>query len=260
MKNLMIYVHPAKNWSDGWGELPALARLQIDNSVALGWNREDICIVTNFPFEYNGVKSVVLDGDHYCDFRETASKINVICHMFERGMIGDDTYWFHDWDAYQLEDLGTVVLDGQVGLTDYGVTQVGPKLDKRPSTGVMFFGRDCADVFQWLRDAVYKRRVNEEVALEAMIRKNAHGILARIKKLNITYNLATRKRKVAETYEAAEKPLRVIHFHPRDDRRQEFGSNNVQICIEGKNKLGKALASDGLIGLLRKEGLLCCRE
>jgi hypothetical protein len=257
MKNLLIYVHPLKTWMDGWGEQPALARLQIDNSLDLGWKREDILIMTNFPFQYNGVKATVLAGDHYCEVRETASKINVICHMFDAGLIGDDMYWFHDFDAYQLEDLETVELDNQIGVTDYGITQVGPKVDKRWSTGVIFFKKDCADVFRWIQKAVYKYKNNEEVALQAMTRKNKHGLLNRIKKLNITYNMATRKRRIRDTYEIAEKPLKVIHFHPKDDRRQEYGMNNVDICIHGYNKLNKVLVPNRLISLFKEHGLLC---
>jgi isopentenyl diphosphate isomerase/L-lactate dehydrogenase-like FMN-dependent dehydrogenase len=250
MKNLMIYVHPSGTWSDGWGEQPALAKLQIDNSLTMGWRREDIKVITNFPFAHNGVESEILDGDHYCDFRQTASKINVICAMFDRGLIDDDLYWFHDFDAYQLEDLGTVTLDRQIGLTDYGITMVA-SLNNRPSTGVMFFRNDCGDVFHWIRDAVYRYRNNEEVALQAMMRKNNHGILDRIRKLNITYNLATRKRRVSETYAVAEKPLKVIHFHPKDDRPQQHGMTNWQIC--------RPLITGRIMELFKRHGLLCSK-
>lgn len=239
----MIYVHPNKTWSESWGEQPALARLQVDNSLDLGWRREDIIIVTNFPFSHNGVEATVLEGDHYCPFRETASKINVICHMFDRGWI-NDMYWFHDWDAFQMNDLGPVTLDNQIGLTDYGITMV-TNLNKRPSSGVMFFRHDCGDLFHQWHDAVYRRRNNEEVVLQAMLRQPA--VASRIKFLNITHNLATRKRRVMQTYAIADKPLKVIHFHPKDDRPQEGGKTNMELC--------RPLLTERLTTFLKEYGL-----
>lgn len=47
MKNLLIYVNPRKDWDD---ETRKLIKLQVDNSLDLGWSSRDIILATNFPY------------------------------------------------------------------------------------------------------------------------------------------------------------------------------------------------------------------
>jgi hypothetical protein len=74
----------------------------------------------------------------------------------------------------------------------------------------------------------------------------------RIKKLNITWNLATRRRNIELCYNDANKPLRMLHFHPKDIRATSTGYNNLETCMYGKNWLGKPLMSDTLIEIFKK--------
>ena len=172
MKNLLCYINPAKRFtnSDWQDETETLVRVQVDNSLALGWNTSDIVLVTNFPYEYNGVSSVVVGDENYCPFSSgTPSKINVIVDMFEKGRIEDDLYWFHDFDAFQLSTLDLELSPGKIALTDYGVTNVQKGRDGRWSTGTLFFGIGARDVMEWIKIAVYKYQANEEVALLALL-------------------------------------------------------------------------------------------
>ena len=50
MKQLLIYIGPTDKFDD---EHEVLTKIQIDNSLDLGWKKEDILLVTNFPYEYN---------------------------------------------------------------------------------------------------------------------------------------------------------------------------------------------------------------
>lgn len=247
MKNLLIYINPKRNFSEEWiknGELlwknetENLLKIQIENSFNLGWKHEDIILVMNFPWEYLGVKSIVVDDNNYCKFAPTASKINAICELFDRGLIGDDLYWFHDNDAFQIGELDIDVKD-EIAITDYGITICGRKIDERWSTGTIFFRKESEDVFKMLQHAVnnsYKR--NEEIALLAMTRCNYGHINDRIKKINITYNFATRRRNIPKTFEIADKPLRVIHFHPLDPREAKTNKEIVpQLLPESLNNL-----------------------
>lgn len=52
MKNLLIYTNADKEFSE---ENKTLVKIHIDNSLELGWDRKDILLYTNFPYEYNGV-------------------------------------------------------------------------------------------------------------------------------------------------------------------------------------------------------------
>ncbi|KKR28424.1 MAG: hypothetical protein UT61_C0050G0008 [Candidatus Woesebacteria bacterium GW2011_GWA1_39_8] len=60
MKNLLIYINPPKCFGD---EEKITVQIQIDNSLELGWKREDIIFVTNFSYEYNSIKAIKIDEE-----------------------------------------------------------------------------------------------------------------------------------------------------------------------------------------------------
>jgi hypothetical protein len=265
MKNLLIYINPQKNffneevnkiWKD---ETSTLVKVQIDNSLGLGWKKEDILLITNFDYEYQGVKSLVIGDDNYCEISPTATKIKAIITLFDMGLIKDDLYWFHDFDAFQLEEIMESELeldDSKIAITDYGRTTINTSRDLRWSTGSIFFRKGSKDVFNWIKDAVYYHKKNEEVALLALTRRNRFNINGRIKKINITYNFATRKRNIPLGYEIAAKPLKVIHFHPFDKRGVEGENDNMAVCVYGKNSMNKVLVTKRLIDIFNCHGIV----
>jgi len=257
MRNLLIYLNPSKQFSqDSWGpESEILIKIQIDNSLALGWKPKDIMLVTNFDYEYRGVKAIVIDDQYFCELKPTATKVLAILHLMDAGLIDRGLFWYHDLDAFQLEwiteeelDLGTNVF----ALTDYGKTTINEFRDRRWSTGTIFFTKDAEFIFKLIKDKIYQYQANEEVALLALTRRNRSNMNAVIKKLNITYNLATRKRDVSKTYEMADKPLKVIHFHPFDKRKVELGQDNIGVCVYGKNRMGKVLVNQRIKDLFTR--------
>jgi hypothetical protein len=261
MKNLLIYINPAKKFvNDTWqNESDILAKVQIDNSIEMGWDRKDILLVTNFPYEYNGVSAVQVGDDCYCPFSaSTPSKINAIVELFNKGLIQDEIYWFHDFDAFQLESLPQEFDKNKISLTDYGITNMNKGRNGRWSTGSIFFGNGTKDVFEWIKEAVYKYQANEEVALLALTRHNKYGILDRINKLNITYNFATRRRNIVEQYKVTDLPIKVIHFHPFDKRPVFYlhtEQDNMAVCVYGKNPFNKPLVTDRLIKIFEQHGI-----
>ena len=45
MKNIIVFIGPEKYF---YGDYGTLAKIQIDNSIDLGWETKDIIFVTNF--------------------------------------------------------------------------------------------------------------------------------------------------------------------------------------------------------------------
>jgi hypothetical protein len=255
MKNLLIHVNPEKRFTDdGWGnESDTLVKIQIDNSLELGWKREDILLVTNFPYEYNGVKSLVVDDENYCWPSRTATKINVFLDLIDKGM--NDLYWFHDIDAFQLRGLEKAELELEgfdMGITEYGLTTIDDKHNKRMSTGCVFFRKEARDLFEDTQRLMYKHEANEEVCMLVLTKANFNNFNQRVKRLNLTYNFATRKRQIKLNYDLAEKPLKVLHFHPSDTRPIDKGFNNLEVLMYGKGSIGKPLMTDRLIKLFHK--------
>ena len=103
MKNLLIHTGPDKKFGD---EDSILAKIQIDNSLDLGWKKEDILLVTDFPYEYNGVRSFVIESGIYYPFDLLASKLLVALYLINQGVIEDkELYWCHD-RGFDLEYTG----------------------------------------------------------------------------------------------------------------------------------------------------------
>jgi hypothetical protein len=261
MKNLYIYINPAKRFTnpDWHDEADVLIKIQIDNSLALGWKREDIILVTNFHYHYNGVTSIEVGDENYVKFSSgTPSKINVLCTMFKQGLIEDEKYFFHDLDAFQLEPITWDELEierGQIGITTYGYIKWSRSMNHRWSTGVIFFDNQTEDIFNWIKASVYKYQANEEVSLLVMTRHNDHDLKSRIKVLNITYNMATRRRAIDKCYELATKPLKVLHFHPFDTRPTSYGGNNLEVLMYGKNSDNRVFLPDRLINIFKEHNI-----
>lgn len=204
MKNLLIYINPRKNFDD---EHYRLARIQIDNSFRLGWQPEEMLMATNFPYEYNGFKALEVPDYLHCRVKDQSSKIGTISYLFSQGLLKGVT-WFHDFDAFQVNHITEADLsfgNADLALTDYGWN---PKWN----TGSFFFKESARDLFYKIDTRIQFYNFDEEMALMLMTGKNIGGINNRTKRLNVTYNLGMKR--VEENYERAEKPLRVVHFHP----------------------------------------------
>jgi len=251
MKNLMLYITPHKRFKDRLERnLPALVKIQIDNSLDLGWKREDIVLITNFPYEYNGVKARVIDDSHYCEHWEKSSKVSVIISLLKDGTVKPgELWWFHDFDAFQVNPITEKELDlgfAVVGFTDYG-------WQKKWNTGSIFFKKNSVKVFEWLRNELYKLQTDEERALVSLTRKNYQYINSYIKRLNVTYNFPAGlngQRQLHVTVPMATKPIKVLHFHP--EYSYSFNRVNLLHGICGDNKLKIDLMGNRLLKIFRK--------
>lgn len=193
MKNVMVYVSPQKEFNR---ESSFLVKLQIDNSYQLGWESKDIILLTNFPYEYGGIKSTIVSDKNYCDFRPLSVKTITVANSD----LSD--CWVHDLDAFQLEKFD-IDMDFDLGCTDYGWST-------KWSLGSYFYTKRAKDILEKIRDTIYEIHNEDE---RALVHLTSQGLFVdRIKKLNITYNLGMRN--IEENYKRAEKPLKVAHFHP----------------------------------------------
>ncbi len=151
MKNLLIYTGPSKKFDE---EHSILAKIQIDNSFDLGWKKKDILLVTDFPYSYNGVKSLVIKDGVYYDFDLGASKLPVIIQLLNQGIIeAGGLYWCHDFDAYQLHPFD----EKKLGLGNYelGLTHYSYKPEWQ--FGSFFFKAGARDIFELLDQTIRQK-------------------------------------------------------------------------------------------------------
>lgn len=236
MKNLLLYCNPCKEFQ---GENKGLAKIQIDNSISLGWHREDILLFTNFPYGWNGVEATVIPDLSYQ--RDLTNKIPAIVYLFKNGFIGNDTYWYHDFDAYQNEPFGND-FDNDLCLTGYGYK---PQVNG----GSFFFKKAAEPIFDLWNSEIEKiwRTRCDEKTMTDLIRAGR----VPHKMLNITYNFGQRCPKLC--YEQADKPLKVLHFHPH---YQFYPKDDFNINVmRGNNKHKVPMMSERLSTIFKQYGI-----
>lgn len=220
MINLMIYISPTGSFDNPRADLAdndagQLAKIQIENSIKLGWGKKDILLVTNFPFEYADVKALVVENVDFFDKKPQVTKINAILKLFEMGLIKkDEVYWFHDLDAFQLVPFTKHELEiknDEILVTDFGGGKFFMGTD-RYSGGVFYFKDGSRDIFEKIIKLCYEKRIDEEEALGILVQTD-QKIAKRVKKINNSYNFIGYNFDMC--YKKCIKPLKVVHFHPR---------------------------------------------
>lgn len=239
MKNLLVYIRLTKDFA---GDAQLSSKIQVDNSLDLGWRKQDIIVVTNFPWKYNGVKSIVVSDEHWYDRRPRSIKTTIIPFLIEQGIIEKGKlYWNHDFDAYQNAkfdetELGLEGIDA--GLTDYGWRD-------RWCLGSYFVKSSSKDIFEKAKQIIY-RDIEDETAMMELTQDPE--IAKRCKRLNVTYNFGMRN--VESNYKKAKKPVRALHFHPYDR-----GAQPLEVFMHGKNGLNKPLMSKRLVKIFHHHGI-----
>jgi len=244
MKNVLVWTHPEKRFSE---ETAVLVKIQIDNSLDLGWRQEDLLLYTNFSYEYNGVKATEVSDKLQFVRDKSSNKILVIYDLLQKGLL-KGLCWYHDFDAYQNNPFTNGVdLEGK----NFGVTGYGYK--NQCNGGSFFFNEKTTDIFdQWCKrtHAVVRTR-GDEKSLTDMTRDGALSE-SRYKYLNITYNFGMRHTR--QNWNRAEQPLKVLHFHPDyNDAMLPFPTKDC--FMYGKNPMGHPLMTDRLIKIFNKHGI-----
>lgn len=253
MKNLLIYISPTGSFNNPRPDLASndaakLVKVQIENSLALSWKKKDIMLITNFPYQYGEIKAAVLKDAKFFERKPQASKINAIIKLFELNLIADDEmYWFHDFDAFQLQPFDEKeikIKKGEIALTDYGGGKHFAGED-RWSTGTIFFKSKSKDIFKKMQEIFYEKKIDEEEALHLLIQKEPK-IKKRVKKINNSYNFIGYN--LRSVYEKSTKPLKVVHFHPLTGKKR-LGGVGIQSALrffKGENQLETPLLTGRL--------------
>jgi len=128
-------------------------RLQVENSIKLGWPKEDIIIITNFPFEYMGVKAHIVDN--ICRWSAFANKMVVVNEMIQKGIIHDN-FWIHDADAYQLVPFKFPEECGHVGFARHAPGRI------KPQGGSAFYRKEAYDLVSVVAEMIKLFRPQKE--------------------------------------------------------------------------------------------------
>jgi hypothetical protein len=240
MKNLLTYISPEHDFNT---EHKMLVKIQIDNSLSLGWKPEDILLLTNFEYEYNGIRSIVIGDENYCMKPWTATKVFVINYALNNGLI-DSLTWYHDFDYYQLNPFTEIEKDMEgcdLGLAQYGRM---PRL----CSASMFFRPEAVDFFKTVKKDVIDNEHNEEYSIMRICGYDevakSYPTKFNVRKIDITYTL--HRHNFHHVYARAKKPIMATHFHPTPDK--------YDIFVRGKNVLGLRVIPDKLVEIFNEHG------
>ncbi len=248
MKNLLIFTGPDKKFNS---EHEKLAKIQIDNSLELGWRKEDILVFTDFNWEYKGIQSSIISEEVYYPFDLAAGKIPVIVYLLNKGLLDQDQlYWSHDFDAFE----NTKILESELGLDGYDLGLTHYTYKPEWQCGSIFFKYSARDILELLDQTTRKKphlSRNNEKTLTWLIKHNQIDP-KRYKRMNVTYNIMS---KFLQTiYPLADKPLKVLHFLP--SKVNDSGETALESYMYGKNRLNIPLMSDRLIKLFKQHGFV----
>lgn len=221
-----------------------LVKIQIDNSLDLGWKPEDIILAFDLPFEYKGIKSLNLPDCLYYNFDLNANKIPVLIYLIKNGLLEKDKlYWCHDLDAFENTKINETELE--LDNYDLGLTHYTYKPEWQ--FGSLFFHLSAFDIFELIHHQTLQKphlsRNNEKV-LTKLINEGKIDP-KRYKRLNVSYNIM--KKYLQTIYPLAEKPLKVLHFRPSDAK---------DIFMHENNSLKIKLVDERLTRIFNKNGIV----
>lgn len=227
MKNLMVAnIHNESKWNGD--SITLMLKAQIENSLEVGWKPDDMCVITNFDFEYQGVVGQKTDLNEHCF---TGSKMFGVQWAIKNKI--DDVFWAHDLDCWQGVWFDCPEFK-DVGAAEYSL----PKFNG----GSIFWRGSAKDIVEEVIRQITKEKATKEEPTLNLVLKNSK-YKNRVTVLNTTYNLGCSGFVVR--YNRAIKPIRVSHFHPTNRIAWETHALD-------RNQLGHKSISNRLEKLIRR--------
>ena len=229
MKQILCYTHPDHSFDE---RTEAYIKIQIDNGSDFGWDSTNTLFFTNFPYEYNGMKSIEIPDIYQGGNDPKSNKVPVIAWAIENGYISDGVYWFHENDAFQEKHIELDIDPGELAISRY-----------KPKIGVWQCGSYFFRPSNLFRRWADRMRDTKKSSFDAMVlsRMVDRGEVAPPIELDVLYNLT--ERFLRRDYREGD-PF-VLHFHPHLHLN----------AFKGENKSGKKIISDRLLAIFEKHGI-----
>jgi hypothetical protein len=271
MKNLMIYFSKTDSFDnprEGWpNDEATLIKIQIENSLDLGWQPADILLFTNFAYQYGPIQATVFDNSTFfpkelqlMKWVPVSPKFVFITKLFQKKLIKkDELYWLHDLDSFQLEPI----TDTELALDQYdagAVNYPNPHLPKLTNyhAGSIFFKASAQDLFTRTVKLMIEKNINpnfpfdDEHAFNRLCNTDS-SFKKRIKHLNWRYTI---KRWDFERFKDAIKPIKIAHFRP-DKIRWSKESGNLRSFdkFTGENEFHVSIIPERMIRIFSRHGI-----
>ena len=195
LKNLIVANWVKTNPRYNFQMLETLLKLQIENSIELGWDLKDLIVLANFDYEFMGIRTTNIPLNEICF---TGSKMWGIKWLLEN--TDGDTIWSHDLDAIQNSDF-TLPEFKDVGIATYSTSKM--------NGGSVFWRKTAKDIIDEVVKEIIENKLERE---EPILNKILNKYKDRLTILNYTYNVGCSG--FMTRYLWADKPVKVVHCHP----------------------------------------------
>jgi hypothetical protein len=214
MKNVIVYnrvdttYHTSKEFNDN--HLINYLKAQIDNSLRLGWHKNDIIIGTNFEFEYQGIKNYQLTD--VCTYSGFNNFWYGALELMNNGVLVED-FWLHDQDTWPTRKFKFPEFDGEVAGCEYIKTE-------QWNCGSIYFKKTSKDILEYIVELMRQNeehKVSSDEEWIAFLRHSNHSEIKNyLTSINTRYNVGRTFFK--DRYENATKPINVLAFKPDLDK------------------------------------------
>lgn len=193
-------------------------RAQVDNSIRMGWDVNDIIVGTNFDFEHRGVKNKPLTN--VCRYNPFVNKFYGMLELMETGVLTDD-FWFHDQDNWQVAPIEFPEFTGEIAGCTYVAT---PEWN----TASLFVKKTAKFAIEYIKefcDLNQNPNLFSDENYVAIIRAQTE-LAPYLSTINNKYNVG--KTYFEHRYNAADKPVAIIGVQPPVDKTTNpFYTNNL---------------------------------
>jgi hypothetical protein len=229
MKNVIVAKFQPGQQNCSFTRLETYMKAQIENSLEVGWSRKDIIVLTNFDFEFMGIKARRISLIHSSLY---SSKIFAVYDLFKNGYVNEEL-WVHDLDAWQNSWFDCPNFK-DVGICKY--------VRSTFNSGSVFYKPEAKDIVAVISFLLSnKKAIKEEPTFERVLSSRIYK--HRVTVLNSTYNLGCCN--FTQRYIKSDQPIRVCHFHPEAPK-------GVQMHLLGRNILKTKTVNERLERLIRR--------
>jgi hypothetical protein len=207
--------------------MDVLLKAQVENSIQVGWKAEDMIVVTNFDYEFMGVKAYNTILNKTC---LTGSKMFGLQWAFDNGLI-PDVVWASDLDAWQSVSFKEPKFK-DVGITTYSTTKF--------NGGSVFWRKSAKDIIDHVVTVIAAGENKEEPTLNKLLKSDYKD---RTTVVDTSFNVGC-SGFIPRLYRAV-KPIRVCHLNPLN--RIAWETHRLD-----RNGMGLVSVSSRLELLLRK--------
>lgn len=229
-------------------KIELMLNAQIFNSLELGWSREKILVLSNFDYEYMGVRAEQMKLNKKC---LTGSKMFGMQYLFKHNLV-NDVIWAHDLDAWQNVPFECPDFK-DVGIACYS--------NSKFNGGSIFWKKTAADIVHVIVKEIESNKENKEEPTLNRILKSGQ-FKKRVTTLNNTFNVGCSG--YAVRWERSIKPIHVCHFHPYNNIAWETHALDRNGLDEKgiSNRLERLLREyyPGLATELSPNGKLACQQ